>query len=262
MKRYDDPRFGNVLEPTSISQILDVVTADEASFPHPHVRMWRGQADERWLLDSGCYRMLRLSKSAPTERDVSYHERWLLNRATHRGYRYHEGRELSDFELLAKLQHHGAATRLIDATRSILVGLFFACYTESDRSGLLFGISSNHLGGGEGHLLTGTYEDVTKKIEKYSHPQTWDPPAISKRVAAQHSQFVYSRVQLGQPYGTLALESNSCLMAFKISANKKPDYLQILKGSFDISPETMFPDLEVFCAQHSHLQRQFAVARW
>jgi hypothetical protein len=262
MKQRSDRRFGNVLEPTSISEMLDAVAADEATFPHPHVRMWRGQADERWLLDSGCYRMLRLSEPAPTERDVAYHERWLLNRATHRGYRYHEGRELSDFELLARLQHHGAATRLIDATRSIMVGLFFACYTEPDRSGLLFGISSNHLGGGEGHLLSGTYEEVIKAACKHDHPQTWDPPAVSKRVSAQHSQFVYSRIQTDQAYGTLTLASNTHLMVFSIKSEQKGAYLRQLRGAFDISPETMFPDLDGFCAIHNHKHSRFATARW
>jgi len=262
MKQRNDSRFGTILEPASISEMLDAVGVDDAGFPHPHVRMWRGQADERWLLDSSCYRMLRLNKPAPTERDVAYHERWLLNRATHRGYRFHDGRELSDFDLLARLQHHGAATRLIDATRSILVGLFFACYTAPTQPGLLFGISSNHLGGGEGHLLNGTYEDVINSACKYGHPQTWDPPAVSKRVSAQHSQFVYSRIELDQPYGTLALESNAHLMIFGIKADQKESYLLQLKSCFDISPESIFPDLDGFCAQHSHNLPQFSTSRW
>ena len=262
MKQYDDPRFGCVFQPTSISDMLGMVAADDATFSNPHVRMWRGQADERWLLDSGCYRMLCLSKSAPDEQNVAYHERWLLDRATHRGYRYYEGRELSDFELLARLQHHGAATRLIDATRSVLVGLFFACYTEPNRAGLLFGISSNHLGGGEGHLLSGNYEKIIGAASKHNHPQTWDPPAVSKRVAAQHSQFVYSRIQFGQSFGTLALESSSHLIVFRVTRAQKITYLRQLKSTFDISAESMFPDLEGFCVQHSHKYSQFSASRW
>ncbi len=34
---------------------------------------------------------------------------------------FENGRTLSDFELLAKLQHHGAATRLIDVSKIFLL---------------------------------------------------------------------------------------------------------------------------------------------
>ena len=43
------------------------------------------------------------------------------------------GRQLSDLEILAELQHFGAATCLIDFSRSALVALWFACQTGFKR---------------------------------------------------------------------------------------------------------------------------------
>ncbi|EOC1425195.1 FRG domain-containing protein [Cronobacter dublinensis] len=44
---------------------------------------------------------------------------------------------------MAKLQHHGAATRLMDFPRSLLVALWFACFSEPNETGLLLGIHTN-----------------------------------------------------------------------------------------------------------------------
>lgn len=51
-------------------------------------------------------------------------------------------------------------------------------------------------------------------------------------------------------------------MVFRIEAEQKLPYLYQLKSCFDISPETMFPDLDGFAAQHSHTHSQFSTARW
>src|SRR3546814_10401869 len=51
-------------------------------------------------------------------------------------------------------------------------------------------------------------------------------------------------------------------MVFRIEAEQKLPYLYQLKSCFDISPETMFPDLDGFAAQHSHTHSQFSTASW
>ena len=81
------------------------------------IRMWRGQSDISWPLHSSAYRRLSLEIKEPNEKKIINYEKNLLQSATHKGFRYLDGRRLSDFDLLARLQHHGAATRLIDATR-------------------------------------------------------------------------------------------------------------------------------------------------
>ena len=47
------------------------------------------------------------------------------------GHDQKNGQQLSDLEILAELQHFGAATCLIDFSRSALVALWFACQQSS-----------------------------------------------------------------------------------------------------------------------------------
>src|SRR5688500_16741432 len=82
-----------------------------------NIHVWRGQADIRWRLDSAAYRRIRSSVNKSdliNEERLTTYENELLAAATHKGYRYVDGQQLSDVELLARLQHHGAATRLVD----------------------------------------------------------------------------------------------------------------------------------------------------
>lgn len=263
MRAEADSRFGRVLHPESFADLITFAAGD-ASKPYD-VWMWRGQSDCEWLLHSGIYRKLALKESPVTERSVRFSENWLLEKATHRGYRFFEGRQLADFELLARLQHHGAATRLIDTTRNVLVALFFACRAHHDRDGMLFGIHANHLGGGEGKLLSGSYDALTKSIEDLKHPQTWEPPNISSRVSAQHSQFVYSSVAQSGSHGSVVIEEKEkhrYLLAIQIPASLKVDFIVTLRKCFDITELTMFPDLDGFARRNGPDLTSFSDERW
>jgi hypothetical protein len=253
--------FGKVLTPENIGELLELCGG---SLEHCEpVRMWRGQSNEAWPIHSGAYRRVALGGGVADESRIFRYEGRLLDHATHRGFRWYEGRELSDFELLARLQHHGAATRLIDTTRNAMVGLYFACVSSPDQNGLLFGIHSNYLGGGEASLLERNYKNVIDQIAKYNHPQTWEPPSVSKRISAQHSQFVYSKVVVGQPVGSLALEPvEKSLRVIRIIATMKQAYLTYIERVFDIHVQSMFPDLEGFGMTHSHSRDEYANYRW
>jgi hypothetical protein len=262
MKKLKDSRFGQVLEPESPIEMLDLIAhgGDESDTA---VRMWRGQSDEQWLLDSAAYRKMLLSESDDRmEWHVAYYEKGLLEKARHKGFGRLDGRMLSDFELLARLQHHGAATRLIDATRSGLIGLYFACSGNFDRAGMLFGIHCNHLGGGEGKLLDETYDERMKSIAKHNHPQTWEPPVVSARIAAQHSQFIYSTIKPGLPHGSLAIEELEYLLVIRIQAQDKPTYLKVLSANFDITLLSLFPDIDGFGRAYGPSREQWANERW
>jgi FRG domain len=121
VRSYKSDLFGTLPSPSSFDELFPLLHD-----PHEDwmVRMWRGQGDIDWPIHSTAYRRLAGSTSNTVkEWDVRYYEKQLLERAEHRGLRLHEGRELSDFDLLARLRHHGAATRFIDATRNALIGL-------------------------------------------------------------------------------------------------------------------------------------------
>jgi hypothetical protein len=83
----------------------------------------------------------------PTEPGVRVMGRALIERPGAAGL----GGELGDLELPARLQHHGAATRLLDCSRNPFVALWFACRWEPGQDGVLIGFE---LGQNAVHLHT------------------------------------------------------------------------------------------------------------
>ena len=88
--------------------------------------IYRGQSNADWPLLSGAERRISGGyKNTDTLALRDYHSD-LLKEAKKKGFGIRDGRPLSDLELLAELQHFGAATRLLDFTTSPLVALYFA----------------------------------------------------------------------------------------------------------------------------------------
>ncbi|MEE7624766.1 FRG domain-containing protein [Methylobacter sp. Wu8] len=220
--------------------------------------MWRGQGDLDWPIHSSAYRRI----SSPSEGKLASYEQRLLEQATHNGYRFLDGRELSDMELLARLQHHGAATRLIDTSKSVLVALWFCCVSEPNKTGALIGVHTDHLGGYEGETDRRKYQEVIKGLKGVPHPLTWEPPSITKRIAAQHSQFLYSEVKKDK-WGNLALpRDKGATYIFAIPSTLKTKCIEILQEAFDIRHLTLFPDLDGFGQANSHNKYEFYNNRW
>ncbi|HYI64116.1 MAG TPA: FRG domain-containing protein [Allosphingosinicella sp.] len=227
-----------------------------------NVWMWRGQANIEWPIHSSAYRRLALEKAAPTDDDITYYEKNLLKRATHRGFRIFDGHELSDFDFLARLQHHGAATRLLDATRNALVGLYFACNQMPSRTGALIGFHAYELGGYEGAPVEGGYDATIGDLGRYRHPQTWEPPNVTPRIAAQHSQFLYSSIS-SDPRGSLWFEEcTPRMLVIAVKPRLKAPFLKALSEAFDIRDLTLFPDIFGFATANSASHTQFDYARW
>ena len=110
---------------------------------------YRGQRNAEWPIQSGATRRLVqeygdsiLTDPGFPELYISYHRETLLETARARGYDVDSGRRLSDLELLAKLQHLGAPTGLLDFSWSPLVALWFACI-DPDNDGKLFMVNTN-----------------------------------------------------------------------------------------------------------------------
>ena len=91
------------------------------------VHAYRGQRKARWPLHSGATRRLIRDHGEQILEDpeyadlyLNYHRDFLIEPARTRGYGIEVGRNLTDLELLAKLQHFGAETGLIDFSWSPL----------------------------------------------------------------------------------------------------------------------------------------------
>ena len=247
--------------PTSFDQLIKLIQ-HPIPISQSIVRMWRGQGDISWPIHSSAYRRIARKRSVPTEENIRYYEQDLLMSATHRGFRDMNGRLLSDFELLARLQHHGAATRLVDFTKNALVGLFFSVASCPKKTGLLIGLHTDFMGGYEGVPEQRQYDEVFNGLEELKQPHTWEPPSVSPRITAQHSQFLYSVVSK-QKTGSLWLsDSPYSYMAIALSPSVKRKCLNVLSEVFDIRTTTLFPDLDGFGEANSHMKDQYSNCRW
>lgn len=255
--------FGRVPAPQKFSEILDL-TSGHAN-RRRNVYMWRGQEDISWPIHSAAYRRLSgVGGGSVSENLMVNYEKGLLKRAAHQGYTIENGRSLSDFEVLAKLQHHGAATRLVDFSRNILVALWFACKSEFAKDGLLLGIHTDTLGGYEGETEDRSYAEIfgDKVLTRIKNPQTWQPPVVSKRIAAQGAQFLYSLVST-ETMGSLSFEKHQdAYIAIALTPEFKKKMLTLLEGTFDIRIMTLFPDLDGFCQSESVLFDRSSNYRW
>lgn len=246
MKTFNSELYGFIPEPESFLELLGLITHHETKSITHTVYMWRGQDNIEWRLDHAAYRRLKLTKKRVEEHDLISYEKNLLKQATHKGHRFQNGRLLTDFELLAKLQHHGAATRLLDFTRNSLIALWFSISGSFDKYGLLIGLHVNELGGYESEDENEEYENQINSINKLFHPQTWEPPVITARIAAQHSQFIYSALSDDKRSSIRLSEGQKANLFIAISPSLKNILATTLEKSFDLRYQTLFPDIDGF----------------
>lgn len=262
MKTFDSKMFGRIFAPDGLGQLIDLTQrhADDRE----NVYMWRGQGNVEWAIHSAAYRRLaRQGRSRVDERRMRTYEMELLRSARHKGYGNEDGRRLADFEVLAKLQHHGAATRLIDFSRNMLVALWFACNSERDKTGLLFGLHSRSLLGEEGEAEERSYDEIFVRGKSDTGATTWEPPAVTKRIAAQSAQFIYSAVSNDNPMGSLDFDRDyDAFLPVAITPNAKQAFRILLEGTFDVRQLTLFPDLDGFCNANTEKNGRWENHRW
>lgn len=267
MKIFETELFGPVVAPDEFWQIIELASIGECETKN--IYLWRGQGNVAWPIHSSAYRRLEKDKTfPPSEMTMRDYERELLLNAKHQGYHHENGRTLADFELLAKLQHHGAATRLVDFSRNMLVALWFACNSESDKTGLLFGMYWAGVSGFEGRPELRTYNElfgsgdpkVDDELENF--PRLWQPPVVTRRIAAQSAQFLYSRVTDERTGSLVLCENPNHLNMIAITPELKKKCLVLLESVFDIRQFTLFPDIDGFCYANSVSFESHSNERW
>jgi hypothetical protein len=248
--------YGSCLAPDYPSQLL-IALGQLASLP---IGAWRGQASIDWTLDAALVRRYRQYQesgagAALNEANIRTVEKALIERARAAGL----GSDLGELELLARLQHHGAATRLLDCSRNAFVALWFACRWEPEKDGVLIGFE---LGDNAVHLGTGELRhDIDELLAMASGRLLWwQPRSLSPRISAQQAVFVFGQV-VDEPWGSIRLGEGGvslgeigavpgAAMIF-ISAKLKA----ALNGNWGpllgFSEESLFPDFDGFALAHS-----------
>ena len=107
--------------------------------------LFRGVPNEKYKIEASAYRRLPESDKDNPSRLLKINQR-LIEDARSLGHDQKDGEQLSDLELLAELQHFGAATCLVDFSRSALDGIWFACLKnpkkkeEGEANGKVFAV--------------------------------------------------------------------------------------------------------------------------
>ncbi len=213
--------------------------------------LFRGLANAEWGGESSLYRRLILNELEDINIDSTIFlemTKRLINQARREGHDINikNGRKLNDLELLADLQHYGAATCLIDFTKHSLIALCFACETaykkdsKEKADGKVIAFNSDK---------DDSYNEIPIEVpnEKIEHwlqnEKLWilSPKKLNNRITSQQSVFVF-----GSP--TLSTQNfHIC----EIDTTKKEEILEELKKN-GVSAGMMFDDFVGFSALNSH----------
>ena len=88
--------------------------------------LFRGVSNDTYKIEASAYRRLPKEDRRDPVKLLKITKE-LIDNARSLGHDRNEGQPRSDLELLAHLQHYGAATCLMDFTRDVMVALWMAC---------------------------------------------------------------------------------------------------------------------------------------
>ena len=221
-------------------------------FSKQKTMLFRGQSNSEWKVESSAYRR--------TEgKDVIDYNISLLEKARH--YKQEIDKDVSDIELLAKLQHQGAATNLIDFTSNALIALWFAC-EDKKTDGKVFCLNT----ASTDKFLEVSHKDEKKSIgdilnlnirkQENTKPQQtdtvahydniefgkWKPPLINNRILKQDSIFVFNT--------SGKIDDDEFEKTLLIPKGKKEVIRKQLETLSNLTEETIFPDFQGFAANN------------
>lgn len=205
--------------------------------------LYRGLANSDWEVESSAYRRIKESQGAsPPPIVFQNYIAQLLESAGLQGFRERQDRRLSDLELMAELQHYGAATCLIDFTTNALIALWFACEEKSDRAGKVVALATDDP---EKFSEIG-YEDLNHKTIKeflnMGKLWKWSPSSLNNRIVAQQSVFVFGEGNIGEKY----------YEEIEIDAGSKQSIKEALEKLYGIKEQQLFNDFAGFALCNAH----------
>lgn len=249
--------FGRLLAPEEPAQLITLL----GQLAVLQIGAWRGHASDEWMIHSSIARRYQAEREwlGPehelTETNVRKIEKTIIERTRSAGI----ARDLCELELLARLQHHGAATRLLDCTRNAFVALWFACRGQPEQDALLIGF---RLAEHAVHLNTEMLQwDIDKLLAHgEGKPLWWQPRDLSRRISAQQAVFVFGPI-VDEPWGSMRLGDGDIDVgdignipgaALVLIPKSLKDALNATWGDlFGFSEESLFPDFDGFAQAHA-----------
>ncbi len=213
---------------------------------------FRGQADHSWKLHSAATRRLiryfmndeNITKATHFSRIyLAYHRGELLDPARTNGFGTDDGQEVSDLQLLAKLQHLGAATGLVDFTWDPLLALWFACERD-DRDGQVLVLDlSDSL----------KFQQISSEEARHSAEELLSPSSSHEKQfyceAMVHDEAAAQALRqcnvfvIGRP-----LIPNDAISSIVISASDKVHVRKEIEDLLAIGELALFADIQSFSA--------------
>lgn len=214
--------------------------------------VFRGQADSSWRLHSAATRRLIryfnndesvTEESFFSQMNLVYHRNVLLEPARNFGFGNDNGHRISDLQLLAKLQHFGAATGLLDFTRDPKVALWFACEKTSCDGRVFFLDLSDSL-----HFQHIATENATQRADEIFAPaeDRWKPLYCEVKDQGESvATDIHRRCVsvIGRP-----LIPDEAVSSVVIEASEKALIRQELEELLDIGIPERFADIRHFSA--------------
>jgi hypothetical protein len=167
--------------------------------------LWRGQPVSSYGIEPAIHTRIRHQSKLDDVSVVKYTDA-LLNAARSSELHVHEGMKLPDMALLALLQHHGAATPLLDVSLDPIVGLYMATVSprleDDSEDGTLFAIRRPNLtvSDYDSRSFDDVYASVKGSVAFYSAPD------VSERLRIQRGHFLLGSVSLSDPRVSIALK--------------------------------------------------------
>ena len=216
----------------------------------PGLYLFRGVSNEKYLIQASAYRRL-LDERDQTPANLLEINKRIIDDARLQGHGQKNGDRLSGLELLAELQHYGAATCLIDFTYSAQVALWMACQRESkgkaDRkvfNGKVFAVDisdPDRFQKVTSQLLEKDIDCFFNADKRGKYPlYQWQPKQQNNRIIAQQSIFLFGGAQI-EPEAECTILKNS-----------KESILTSLEKSGGITEARMFPDFDGFANLRAH----------
>jgi hypothetical protein len=225
--------------------------------------IYRGQSCSSWKLEPGIIRRIKKTYSGIGQSGLLFNLALnttldlLKSARSTKNFKQEE----CDLNTLAILQHYGAATPLLDFTYNPLVALYFACQPhqengkESDAK--IFSINYANQVRSRNSPIRSVSDpseiEIKSALSPSKHPGIWQwkPPdrLCCEQSKTQDSVFVFGW-DLYWEYPTNCLIKK--LEKIIVSGNSKKTILKELKERYDISEQTLFPDVSGFAQSHSH----------